>query len=373
MGQRRPWGDVARLRAHNRRPLQLSERALDRGRIHPTLGIGADPDRRLATEAEQSQRPVDRDVRLLAADDVDPRRTRQSVTLDIPAGAREHGVASGGEARRVRSLAARDEADARARRQAHELQRPIRGDLLYRSGRGGKRVEASALIPRRDQPVRGERCRQRAADHETEVPRAGRRDDPRVGARHERVDHRRGILAVLRQRPAQRGADLGRVRGSRHRALADALQEALRVCGRRAQRSLAFIHARDPKGRRGRRLEHAEGSVLRVGDDRRGPPQVARDTSGRPPSRSATRASSLALSTPKNGSQLGGMPRSSAPSARMPPLRRPARRSSCNRSCGGSSGGAAAGLLSVRVGSSSNDAATEIRLLRERYRRVRGA
>ena len=62
------------------------------------------------------------------------------------------------------------------------------GDLLDGGGRRRQGVERSILVPRRDQPVGGQRGGQCAADHEAEVARACGGDQAGLGAGHQRVD-----------------------------------------------------------------------------------------------------------------------------------------------------------------------------------------
>ena len=153
----------------------------------------------------------------------------ETVALHVPVGAREHGMAGGRQCGGVRALPARDEADARARREAEEVERPLRRNLLDRGSRGRKRVKGRALVPRGDQPVGGQRGRQRAADDEAEVPRTGRGDDPGFGARGQGVDYRLRVLSLLGQWAAEHLADRPGVRASGNGPLVERLQEALRV------------------------------------------------------------------------------------------------------------------------------------------------
>ena len=231
-GVERAGGDVARLCAHDRRPGVGGQRFCQRGGIHPALGIGGYPDRGLFAEAEQAQRGVDRGMRLLAAEDAERRCANQPVTLHIPALAIEDGIPRCGQARRVGALAAGDESDARGVRQAEQLQRPGRGDLLD-GGRGRRQgVEGGVLIPRRDQPVRGERGGQCAADDEPEVPRARGGDQARFGTSGQRVDHRDRVLTPLGKLAAEHTADGARVGAGGYRSIVQCVEKRLCVgCG----------------------------------------------------------------------------------------------------------------------------------------------
>ncbi len=70
-------------------------------------------------------------------------------------------------------------------------------------------VDPGVLVPGAGQPVRGERGRQRPADHEPEVARPGDPDDTRLGVAREALDARRAVPrlrpgAVRRARPGAR-------------------------------------------------------------------------------------------------------------------------------------------------------------------------
>ena len=65
---------LSRLRTHDRRTLMRVERDAQRVGLHPALRIGCHGFGR--AEAEQPQRPVDRDVPLLADENPDARCAR---------------------------------------------------------------------------------------------------------------------------------------------------------------------------------------------------------------------------------------------------------------------------------------------------------
>ena len=82
----RPRRDVARLRADQRRAAVGSKHLPQLVRPHPPLPV--DPDRTMnaAPHPEQPQRREHRRMRLLADDDVHPRRAPQAVPLDVVSG-----------------------------------------------------------------------------------------------------------------------------------------------------------------------------------------------------------------------------------------------------------------------------------------------
>ena len=178
----------------------------------------------LAPESEHLQRGMHGDVRLGADDDFDLRRAVEPARLDVPARALRECMAGGGERREVRRLAAGDEADTRSGGQAEELAQPAAGGLLGDGVRRRQDEETGVLVPGRGQPVDGDRHRQRAADHEAEVARAGGGDDARVGAARQVPEDRLGALARLRQSAAERPAHVVDGRGAADRTLRQALE-----------------------------------------------------------------------------------------------------------------------------------------------------
>ena len=124
-------------------------------------------------------------------------------------------MACGGEADEVGHLSAGDERRRRAVGQAEQVDEPAGGDVLGDRGGRGERDEPGVLVPGRGEPVGRERGRVRAADDEAEVARAGGGDDPALGTFGERLDDRGGILGVLGERTAERGAQLRRRSPSR--------------------------------------------------------------------------------------------------------------------------------------------------------------
>jgi hypothetical protein len=236
----RPGVDVARLGADDRGPAAGGQRRGERVSAHPPLAVDVDPHGRVAPEAEQPQRVEHGRVRLGARDHAHRRRADQPARLDVPAGAREDGIARRRQRGGVRHLRARDEPDGGAGRQPEQLFRPAGDGLLGRRRRRRHHVQTGVLVPRRRQPVRADGRRQRAAGDEAEVARAGARDEPRLGRGRQRLDDRGGVLARVGQRPAQRV----RLAGRADRPLAERREPVAGQRGRASQGVLA--HRRTP-------------------------------------------------------------------------------------------------------------------------------
>ncbi len=170
------------------------------------LLVGRHADELPLADAEHAQGDEDRRVHLLPHHDRDRRAAGEAVALRVLAAAREHGVAGGREAGEVGHGRARHEAGRAAGREVEQVEDPLPRDLLdhRRSGRGG--VQARVLVPRRREPVGGERRGQRAPDDEAEVARARTGREAGVRAGGERLDDVGRVLAGLRQRAAERGA-----------------------------------------------------------------------------------------------------------------------------------------------------------------------
>ena len=151
--------------------------------LHRAVGVDRDPRDAGRAEAEQPQRLQQRDVDLVADEDADGRRAGQPVLLDVPARAREHAVAGGGEPDQVRHRRAGHEADAGVAREPERLEQPARGDVLHGGARGRDDAAEVRAVPGRDEPVGGDRHGQRAAGHEAEVARARRSRPSRARAR----------------------------------------------------------------------------------------------------------------------------------------------------------------------------------------------
>ena len=101
------------------------------------------------------------------------------------------------------------------------------------------------LVPRRRQPVRGQRRGQRAAGHEAEVARAGGGDDPGLRARDELVDDLLGRDAVVGQLARERRAQLVWVDRRADGAVVERGEERLGVAQRAFEHGPeSFYHSR---------------------------------------------------------------------------------------------------------------------------------
>ena len=169
---------------------RASPRAL---RAHPPLVVRRDTDDRRRAEPDQSAGRPDRRVRFRAGDDRHARRPLEAERLDVPSDAAQHLVPCRRQRRHVRHRRTRDEADAGGARKIEQVEHPPGGDLLDRRHRGRQDVQAGVLIPRRREPVGGDRRRKAAAGHEAEVSRAGARDQAGLSGRGELLDDRDGI------------------------------------------------------------------------------------------------------------------------------------------------------------------------------------
>ena len=163
---------VAGLHADDRRAV---DRAAARRRACGPARPPARATTRLRPSPSMPSALSTREVRLVADDDRDRRRAEQAVGLDVPAGALEHRVARRGERREVRHVAPVTNAPRGSGGQAEHVEQPLERDLLEVRRAGRRRIEPGVLVPRAGQPVRRERRRQRAADHEAEEARAGHR------------------------------------------------------------------------------------------------------------------------------------------------------------------------------------------------------
>ena len=143
----------------------------------------------------------------------------------------------------MRHLRACDEADRRLRRQPEQLDEPLARHLLDHRGRRAAGVEAGVLVPRRRKPVRRQRGRQGAADHEAEVAPAAHRDEPGLRRRGELLDDLLGGDGFFRQWPAERLAQVVGVDVRKHRPLAETLDVSGREVGGPAQQLARVGHA----------------------------------------------------------------------------------------------------------------------------------
>ena len=123
----------------------------------------------------------------------------------------EHRMSRRGQRDEIRDRRAGDERAAAGARQIEHLEQPAQRRLLQPRRRRRDVVQAGVLIPRRRQPVRRQRNRQRSADDETEEARAGHR-------------HRRGRCIAVEQ--VDHGARIGRFRPAVRRRGADSASHA---------------------------------------------------------------------------------------------------------------------------------------------------
>ena len=91
----------------------------------PALPVGRDRFDLGRADAEVAERPVDRDVPLLAREHPDARRALKAVAEDVPACPREHVMPGRRECGHVRHLAAGDVGGRDVLRQAEQLAQPI--------------------------------------------------------------------------------------------------------------------------------------------------------------------------------------------------------------------------------------------------------
>ena len=178
----RAGAHLARLRTHDRRCVGV-HRGGERRHVHPRLAVGGDHDLLLRSDPEEPERARHRHVALGSDDHPERRRTDEPSRGKIPAGTRVDRVPRRREAGDVRHLAAGDERERRVRGQPEELDHPAARERLEGGGRGRRLREPGVLVPRRHEPVGRDRCGQRAADDEAEVPAGAHRGDPGLEGR----------------------------------------------------------------------------------------------------------------------------------------------------------------------------------------------
>src|SRR5689334_4645662 len=113
---------------------------------------------------------------LRAGKDADSRSAAHPVVLDVPPTIREQRVSRGGEASDMGHLAAGDQSESSLSRKAEQILKPLAGDFLDDSCGRRTGIDGGVLVPRGSEPVGGEGCRQRAADHPSEETAAGAAD-----------------------------------------------------------------------------------------------------------------------------------------------------------------------------------------------------
>src|SRR5262249_43375009 len=102
-------------------------------------------------------------------------------------------------------------------------------------------VQPGVLVPGRGKPVGRKRGRDGAADDEAEVATTGDRDDPGVGGRGEIRDDLPGVARALRERAAERRAELVGVAYRHHAPVRKALEEVGRD-GCRVVEEVTHVH-----------------------------------------------------------------------------------------------------------------------------------
>jgi hypothetical protein len=93
---------------------------------HATLDVDGDFDDTAAAEAEDAEGFRNGRVNLATDDDGDGRRSEEAIGLDVPTGARQHGVACGGECGEIGNGGAGDEGPAASRREVQNIEEPSR-------------------------------------------------------------------------------------------------------------------------------------------------------------------------------------------------------------------------------------------------------
>ncbi len=195
---------LAELGAHDRRPAAGGELGAQRVDEQPPLAVGGNLADAARAEPDEPERAAERPVPLRAGEHADRRRTDEPVALDVVADRAEDVVARGGERGRVRELASGHERERRVRRDPEQVLQPAAGDLLDDRRRGRRQREPGVLIPRRGEPVGGERSGQRTPDHEPEVPPAPHLREPGLDVARERLDHLDRVGRPVRERQVER-------------------------------------------------------------------------------------------------------------------------------------------------------------------------
>ncbi len=235
--------DVAGLHAHDRRGRERRQRV----GAHPALLVDGHPHEPVAPEADEPERLDQRRMRLLADHDRDRRRAEEAVGLDVPVEAGEHGVAGCRERAEVGHRGPGDERARAALGQAEELAHPLQRDRLQQRGRRRRSVEGGVLIPGRGEPVRGQRRRQRPADHEAEEARSRRAHRGRRAELVEQGEHVARLARAVGERLAQRLEPHVRLRRRRDGALLDLRQIAGRAVSGACEQ---VLHVNSPGGER---------------------------------------------------------------------------------------------------------------------------
>ena len=228
---------LAGLRADDRRPVASASASRSASATHASLVVGGDDDRGAPSPSSRSARST-RDVHLRAGDARARAARRRARRARRPSRLGEHVLPRGRERGDVRHLAAGDERERRMRRQAEQIAQPAAGDLLDDGRRRAGDVEAGVLIPRRREPVGGERRRERRRrSRSRSSARSGSRRRPARRPRRARAITSRGSRRLVGQRPAERGAQAPRAStAGNDRPLVERVEEVRRH-GRRSARA----------------------------------------------------------------------------------------------------------------------------------------
>ena len=159
---------------HRRRAVELAEATSHRSQVDPADVVADEDLDGVLAVAEHLQGLAGAGVHVPAGQHRHPGQAGQpgrghvdAVPLGPPVrGQRQTGEVGEGGARGQRA--------APARWQADELAQPVQRDRLHRVGQPRRGAYECVLVEQGHDPVGGQRCRGRAADHEMEEPRPGR-------------------------------------------------------------------------------------------------------------------------------------------------------------------------------------------------------
>ena len=212
-------------------------------RLQTTLRIAGDgfgP-----TQAQITQSDVDRCVALLTRHDANCRRSVQTSDLHIPPHGSQGVMAGRGETGEVRHLPTRHEPDGSFEGKAEHVDQPPGSDVFDGSRPRRWPSETGVLIPRRHQPVRRQRGRQRAPDHKPEETASRHRHECVGDAAREFGDNAFRRHTLSRKRVSETLTDLGEPGVRRHgpRVQRCQIQPSLFGCNR--QRCLGPVHERN--------------------------------------------------------------------------------------------------------------------------------
>ena len=288
-GSRRTSRCSPRRPGRRRSSARRSRRGRARGaprRIRPSSSVGTSRDLRGTDPEVGGARGRRSTWRLLAR-----RRPRAAARPARPCSptlqpARvEHRVARDREAGRVRHLAAGDEGERRVAREPEQLLDPRPGEFSSTTAAVGVEDEqAGVLVPRRDEPVGGQRGGKRPPDHEAEVPAEPIAVSP-APSRTSARSRRRSGRARLGKRAVERLAQLAMLARGADRPLSERLDPVRRELRGPARGALARSCARVYDARLAPQRERRRGGEP---EDRRA--RSARASAGAPTG-SSSRAS----------------------------------------------------------------------------------